>query len=78
MDWDNRTQTGARTSGVEETTPRMAVHHRTHCSDTVRNDDANLHVVQAMPGAGVDRTSYSFKLLNRRFQARFDRSVRHR
>ena len=27
MDWDNITQTGARTSGVEEPTPRMAVHH---------------------------------------------------
>jgi hypothetical protein len=30
MDWDNITQTGARASGVEETTPRMAVHHRAH------------------------------------------------
>jgi hypothetical protein len=37
MDWDNRTQTGARASGVEELTPRMAVHHRAHCSDTVRD-----------------------------------------
>ncbi len=37
MDWDNITQTGARASGVEETTPRMAVHHRAHCSDTERN-----------------------------------------
>jgi len=37
MDWDNRTQTGARASGVEEKTPRMAVHYRSHCSDTVRN-----------------------------------------
>jgi len=27
MDWDNTTQTGARTSGVEEQTPRMAVRH---------------------------------------------------
>jgi hypothetical protein len=39
MDWDNRTQTGARASGVEELAPRMAVHHRAHCSDTV--PDAN-------------------------------------
>ncbi len=37
MDWDNITQTGARASGVEEITPRMAVHHRAHCSDTERN-----------------------------------------
>jgi hypothetical protein len=37
MDWDTKTQTGARTSGVEELTPRMAVHHRVHCSDTERN-----------------------------------------
>jgi hypothetical protein len=37
MDWDNKTQTGARASGVEETTPRMAVCYRSHCSDTVRN-----------------------------------------
>jgi hypothetical protein len=37
MDWDNITQTGARASGVEETTPRMAVCYRTHCSDTVRD-----------------------------------------
>jgi hypothetical protein len=44
MDWDNRTQTGARASGVEETTPRMAVRYRSHCSDTVRN---------AMWGSGV-------------------------
>jgi hypothetical protein len=44
MDWDNRTQTGARASGVEEITPRMAVRYRSHCSDTVRN---------AMWGSGV-------------------------
>jgi hypothetical protein len=37
MDWDTITQTAARTSGVEELTPRMAVHHRVHCSDTERN-----------------------------------------
>ena len=37
MDWDNRTQTGARASGVEEMTPRMAVRYRTHRSDTVRD-----------------------------------------
>jgi hypothetical protein len=37
MGWDNRTQTGAKTSGVEESTPRMAVHHRIHCSDTERD-----------------------------------------
>jgi hypothetical protein len=45
MDWDNRTQTGARASGVEETTPRMAVHQRAHCSDTVRNAkrDSGVH-----------------------------------
>jgi len=36
-DWDNRTQTGARTSGVEGKSPRMAVHHRAHRSDTVRD-----------------------------------------
>jgi hypothetical protein len=34
MDWDRRTQTGARTSGVEEATPRMVVHHRAHRPDT--------------------------------------------
>jgi hypothetical protein len=37
MGWDNRTQTGARTSGVEESTPRMAVRHRVHGSDTERD-----------------------------------------
>jgi hypothetical protein len=37
MDWDNKTQTGARTSGVEEMTPRMAVRHRAHRSDTVQD-----------------------------------------
>jgi hypothetical protein len=37
MDWDNITQTGARTSGVEETPPRMAVRHRARCSDTVQD-----------------------------------------
>jgi len=37
MDWDNRTQTGARASGVGETTPRMAVRHRAHRSDTVQD-----------------------------------------
>jgi hypothetical protein len=37
MDWDSRTQTGARTSGVEELAPRMAVLHRAHCSDAVQN-----------------------------------------
>ena len=37
MDWDNRTQTEARASGVEETTPRMAVRHRVRCSDTERD-----------------------------------------
>jgi hypothetical protein len=37
MGWDNKTQTGARTSGVEELTPRMAVRHRVHCSDTERD-----------------------------------------
>lgn len=37
MDWDNITQTGARASGVEEITPRMAVYHRAHRSDTERN-----------------------------------------
>ena len=36
MDWDTRTQTGARTSGVEEPTPRMAMHHRVHRPDTER------------------------------------------
>src|SRR5580700_2739034 len=36
MDWDTITQTGARTSGVEEPTPRMAVHHRVHRPDTER------------------------------------------
>jgi hypothetical protein len=36
MDWDNRTQTGARTSGVEELTPRMAVRHCAHGPDTVQ------------------------------------------
>jgi hypothetical protein len=36
MGWDNRTQPGARTSGVEESTPRMAVHHRVHRPDTER------------------------------------------
>jgi hypothetical protein len=45
MDWDNKTQTGVRASGVEELTPRMAVHHRAHCSDTVRNArrDSGVH-----------------------------------
>ena len=28
MDWDTTTQTGARTSGVEEPTPRMAQNRR--------------------------------------------------
>jgi hypothetical protein len=37
MGRDNRTRTGARTSGVEELTPRMAVRHRVHCSDTERD-----------------------------------------
>jgi hypothetical protein len=37
MDWDNITQTGARASGVEKTTSRMAVRHRAHGSDTVRD-----------------------------------------
>ena len=37
MDWDNRTQTGVRASGVEESTPRMAVHHRARGSDSERN-----------------------------------------
>jgi hypothetical protein len=37
MERDNRTRTGARTSGVEEKSPRMAVHHRAHRSDTVRD-----------------------------------------
>jgi hypothetical protein len=37
MGWDNRTQTGAKTSGVEESTPRMAERHRVHCSDTERD-----------------------------------------
>jgi hypothetical protein len=37
MDWDNKTQTGVRTSGVEEMTPRMAVRHRAHGSDTARD-----------------------------------------
>jgi hypothetical protein len=36
MDWDTITQTGARTSGVEEPTPRMAVQHRVHRPDTQR------------------------------------------
>ena len=36
MDWDNKTQTGARTSGVEETSPRMAVRYRAHRPDTVQ------------------------------------------
>ena len=63
MGWDNRTQSGARTSGVEELTPRMAVRHRVHCSDTerdikvglrsARRVDANLRVAQGMPGAGL-------------------------
>jgi len=57
MDWDNITQTGARASGVEETTPRMAVRYRVHCSDTERDAkvgrrgarriDANLRVALA-------------------------------
>jgi hypothetical protein len=37
MDWDNITQTGARASGVEESTPRMAVQYRAHGSDSERN-----------------------------------------
>jgi hypothetical protein len=37
MGWDNKTQSGVRTSGVEEMTPRMAVRHRAHCSDTERD-----------------------------------------
>ena len=37
MDWDTRTQSGARTSGVEEPTPPMAVCYRVHCSDTERD-----------------------------------------
>jgi hypothetical protein len=37
MDWDNRTKTGARASGVEELTPRMAVCHRAHGPDTERD-----------------------------------------
>jgi hypothetical protein len=37
MGWDNRTQTGARTSGVEESSPRMAVCHRAHRSDAVQD-----------------------------------------
>src|SRR6267154_6832988 len=63
MDWDTITQTGARTSGVEEPTPRMAVHHRVQRPDTergtrwvprsARRADANLHDVQGMPGAGL-------------------------
>jgi hypothetical protein len=62
MDWDNITQTGARASGVEETTPRMAVRYRVHCPDTERDAkwgngvhgvDANLHVVQGMLGVGL-------------------------
>jgi len=44
MDWDNRTQTGARASGVEEITPRMAVHHRAQGSDTVRNAKRDIGV----------------------------------
>jgi len=63
MDWDRRTQTGARTSGVEEATPRMVVHHRAHCPDTLpdikcghgvyEGQNANLHAEQGMPGAGL-------------------------
>src|SRR5712691_13098053 len=63
MDWDTRTQTGARTSGVEEPTPRMAVHHRVHRPDTergtrwvprsARRADANLRDAQGMLGAGL-------------------------
>jgi len=37
MGWDSITQTGARASGVEELTPRMAVRHRAHGSDTERD-----------------------------------------
>ena len=37
MDWNTITQTGARASGVEEPTPRMAVHHRAHGSDSERD-----------------------------------------
>jgi hypothetical protein len=36
MDRDTITRTGARASGVEELTPRMAVHHGAHRPDTVR------------------------------------------
>ena len=36
MDWDNRTQTGARASGVEEITLRMAVHTLVIRPDTER------------------------------------------
>ena len=61
MAWDNITQTGARTSGVEEPTPRMAVHRRVHRPDTergtrrvprsARRADANLRDAQGTPGA---------------------------
>ena len=37
MDWDNKTQTGARASGVEEISPRMAVRHRAYRPDTVQD-----------------------------------------
>jgi hypothetical protein len=37
MDWDNRPQTGARTSGAEELTPQMTVRHRAHGPDTVQD-----------------------------------------
>src|ERR1700681_1646832 len=37
MDRDRRARTGASAPGVEEWTPRMAVRHRGHCSDTERN-----------------------------------------
>ena len=48
MDCDNITQTGAKASGVEEITPRMAVHHRAHRSETERNVSGGHGVHEAM------------------------------
>ena len=63
MDWDRRTQTGARTSGAEEANssnggtslspPSGHSAGRKVWPRSVRRADANLHAEQGMPGAGL-------------------------
>jgi len=65
MDWDNITETGARASGVEETTPRMAVHHRAHCSDTERNVRWSYGVYEGQTQSGRDAEDAGCRLNQR-------------